>query len=111
MNLRKAWKAFWTPRFTTEQVENATTKSKNLFSISFFIYDDDTRQPIRAVGYVSASSGELLKVNWNQYGECHHKGERMKEYDLVHPDQKENDAAKPLFFALIGILIIIIFTL
>ena len=110
MNLKKAWKGFWKPRFTTAQMEKATINGGIKFGIDHLIYEESPENlPCRAIGNLTTTTGEVIKVNWNQYGECHHNGERMKAYDLLHPEQKEIDSAKPLFFALIGAIITVIF--
>jgi hypothetical protein len=110
MNFKKTWKGFWKPRFTTAQMEKARIKSSIKFEIVHLIYEDwEENLPCRAIGYVTTADGKVIDVNWNQYGECHYYGERRPAYDLIHPEQKEIDSAKPLFFALIGIIITVIF--
>lgn len=112
MKFTKAWKEFFNPRFTTSELENSKTRSRVIYEITSLIYDDERQHfPTRAIGKVTTITGTNLIVVWDQNGKCMNDGKHFAEYDLIRSTQKEIDASKPAFVAMVGILLMIIITL
>ena len=112
MNLKKAFKEFWTPRFTTFELEHSRTRCRANFEIMTIIYDDDApKMPFRIMGFITTNMGIKRPVCWNQFGECFFEAERLDKYDLVHPAQKEIDSAKTVMICAIGIILTLIATI
>jgi hypothetical protein len=111
MNLKRAIKNIFNPRFTTSDMERAFTRAGVRNEIIDMFYDDDyPKLPATAMGYVFLPGDKPLKVNWNQHGECLCEGARMNSFDLVHPEQREIDSAKFVCLSLTGIIIVLLFT-
>jgi len=103
---------FFNPRFTTTELENSNTRSRVVYEIAILIYDDKRQHyPTRAVGKVTTIAGSKLTVVWDQNGKCMKDGKRLPEYDIIRATQKETDASRPAFVAMVGILIMVIITL
>ena len=112
MKIKTIWKEFFNPRFTTEELENSRTRGGVKFEIKSLIFDDEREHfPTRAIGRVALKSGSMLIVVWNQHGECMYEGNRMPQFDLLRPTQKEIDAAKPVFVSMVGIIILLLITI
>lgn len=112
MKIKKIINGFMTPRFTTEELEKSKTRSGAEFEIATLIFDDKREHfPTRVLGRATNSLGVKIIVIWNQYGECIKDGGRLPEFDLVHPNQKNIDAAKPVFAGMLGLILFIIITI
>lgn len=112
MNFRKAYKQFWTPRFTTSQLDRSYTRGGSKFEITTLLFEDGhPALPSTILGHIITKLGNKRQVSWNQYGECFFYGNRMEDFDLVHPEQSEIDSAKFMFVCIIGILVVIISTI
>lgn len=112
MNIKTIWKEFFNPRFSTSEMENSKTRSGVKFEIATLIFDDKRQHyPTRALGRVTISASIKQIVVWDQHGECMKDGKRLPEYDLIRPTQKEIDASKPAFIAMVGLFLMLIITL
>jgi hypothetical protein len=112
MKIKTKLKEFFNPRFTTTELENSNTRSRVIYEITSLIYDDKRQHyPTRAIGKVTTTAGSKLIVVWDQNGNCMKDGNRLPEYDIIRSTQKEIDASRPAFVALVGIFIMVIFTL
>lgn len=111
MKIKTIWKEFFNPRFSTSEMESSRTRSGRPYGIDFLIYDDfRPHYPVTAVGKVATATSKLI-VTWDRHGKCTLSGQRLPEYDLIRPTQKEIDAGKPAFIAMLGIFIMVIITL
>jgi hypothetical protein len=106
MTFKTTIRNFFDPRFSTEDVENSKLKC-NLHFRTLDMYFDDKKKgfPTHIIGVVKTPAGALLKVSWNQHGECVSEGIRLHSFDLVRPTQKEIDAARPLMTSMVILFI------
>ena len=112
MNLKKAYKDFFTPRFTIQEIDNAHTRHNASFEIIRLDFEDNKRSlPTNIEGIIESRFGLRNRVNWNQFGECYFHANRMKEFDLIHPEQSEIDSAKAIFVCLIILVITLLFSI
>lgn len=112
MKIKTIWKEFFNPRFSTEELENSKTRSGVKFEIATMIFEDKREHfPTRTLGRVTLKTGSTLIVVWDQHGECWYIGKRLPQFDLIRPTQKEIDASKPAFIAMLGLFIMTIITL
>lgn len=108
----KAWKVFWTPRFTTSAIDHARILGGYKFEITSLLFEDGLPSfPSTILGYITTKLGNKRQVSWNQYGECFFQGNRLEDFDLVHPDSGEIDSAKIICVCLFGIIITIFCTI
>jgi len=112
MKFKTKLNEFFNPRFTTTELENSNTRSRVIYEITSLIYDDERQRfPTRALRKVTTKAGSKLIVVWDQNGKCMKDGKRLPEYDIIRATQKEIDASKPAFLAMVGILLMVIITL
>jgi len=112
MKFKTKLNEFFNPRFTTTELENSNTRSRVIYEMTSLIYDDERQHfPTRALGKVTTKAGSKLIVVWDQNGKCMENGKRLPEYDIIRATQKETDASRPAFVAMVGILIMVIITL
>jgi hypothetical protein len=111
MNIKTANKNFWTPRMTLSEFERAQTRNKHSFEIVSVIYDDNyPGLPIRIIGIIDTKHTGKKQIVWNQYGECFFYGNRMKEYDLIHPSASQIASAQICSLSLLFIIVVIVCT-
>ncbi len=109
MKIKKILNTFFTPRFTTSEIENSRTRSGVEHEIKLMIYDDDRKSfPTRAFGRLPKIEGTVV---WDQQGKCTRMGSRLPEYDLVHPSSKEMKKAKPAFMGIAIFFVLILITI
>lgn len=108
MKVNQVLKNFFMVRFTTAEMEQSRTRCGVDFEIIEISYDDNTRFPRWAIGFVVVDGYFDYKVTWNEYGECNVHGHRIRSFDLIRPRENILDSERVALVGTIGIVIILI---
>ena len=105
MNTNNINRRFFYSRFTTEDLETSSLRSKGDFQILSIIYDGNKPiLPIRAMGQVVENKTLMFAV-WNEYGECSIDGQRSFEHDMLRNRKDEINASVSLSLIVLSVLV------
>ena len=81
-------------RLSVSEMETSKTRCKCDFMITSLFFDKNPGYPERAQGAIRTNLGRLITVNWDQYGECTCKGQRIKSFDLIKRSEGDEVSLK-----------------